>query len=171
MGKVSSQIEIPQQEDFLPLGKVLCGATASEELLNLSIKSLVETVQSADAGILYLYDERRQQLVARVSHGYHCHHVEHSLGPKEGTPGQCYALGKSLLLASAGAISEQIATLSPENLDCYIKMRQGLPPTLSMIVIPLMFKEKTFGVVLLEHYKQHRPFSEANISQAETLAS
>ena len=169
MGKVSSQIEIPRQEDFLSLGKVLCGATDLEELLSLSIKSLVETVRPADAGILYLYDERRQQLVAKASHGYQCDNIEHSLRPKEGAPGQCYALRKPLLLDSVAATREQPATLSPENLACHTKMRQGLPPTLSMIAIPLMLKEKTFGVALLEHYKQHRPFSEADISQAETL--
>lgn len=172
MGKVSSQKETLQAVGFLSLGQILSWDTDLEELLNHLIKSLVETIQPADAGILYLYDERQQQLAAKASQGYHGHHVEHSLGPKEGVPGQCYAQGKSLLFPSVATTREQTATLRPENLTCHTKMRRGLPPTLSMIAIPLVLREKRIlGVVLLEHYKQHRPFSEANISQAETLAS
>jgi len=66
---------------------------------------------------------------------------------------------------------EQTATLRPTNLDYYAKVRKGLPQTLSMITIPLMIRKKILGVILLEHYKQHRPFRDADLLELEALSS
>ena len=159
------------QNIFLPLGEVLGGTSNLEELLNLLIKSLVEAVQPTDAGIVYLYDGGCQQLVAKASYGYHCDNVKHSLCLNEGAPGRCYTRRECVLCSSVETVRAQTVSLKPENLDCHTKMRQGLPPTLSMIAIPLMLREEVFGVVLLEHYKQHRPFREADLPQVEALAS
>jgi len=159
------------RESFFSRGKILHTTSNLEELLTPLIKSLVETVPPADAGIVYLYDQSRRQLVAKASYGYHYSNLKHSLGPNEGAPGLSYAMRKSLLFSSVEAIREQTATLRPENLRCYTEMRQGLPPTLSMIAIPLTLREEFFGAVLLEHYKQHRPFRETDVPQAEALAS
>ena len=155
----------------MPPSMFLGGASNLEELLAPLIKSLVETVSPADAGIVYLYDHRRRQLVAKASYGYHCDNIEHGLSLNEGAPGQCYALRKSLLFPSVEHVRGQAATFRAENLDCHTKMRQGLSPTLSMIAIPLMLGEELFGAVLLEHYKQHRPFRETDVPQIEALAS
>jgi len=139
--------------------------------LNPLIKALVETIEPADAGILYLYDDKPRQLVAKASHGYNHDNAEHSLCLNEGAARQCYGLRKPLLLSSLEAIMEYTATLKPAKANHSIKTRQDLPPTLSMIATPLIIRKKNFGVVLLEHYKQHRPFREADIPQVEALAS
>jgi len=164
-------MRMSQEGVFLPPDIVLGRDSNLEELLTPLIKSLVETVSPADAGIVYLYDQRRRQLVAKASYGYHCDNVEHCLCLNEGAAGQCHALRRPLLFPSLGHIREQAATFRPENLDCHTKMRQGLPPTLSMIAIPLTLREELFGAVLLEHYKQHRPFRETDVPQAKALAS
>ena len=166
-----SHLKIPYEGIFLSLSEVLHTASSFERLPNLLTRLLVETIPPADAGILYLYDEGRKQLVAKTSHGYHCDNVEHSLRSKEGAPGQCYTLRKSLLFSSTETITGQMATLRPENLDYYSKMREGLPPSRSMVAIPLILGEKASGVVLLEHYKQHRRFKEADLLRLETLAN
>jgi signal transduction histidine kinase len=166
-----NNMRVLQEINFVPLSLLLDRTPSFEELLAPLIKSLVETVSPADAGIVYLYDHKCRQLVAQASYGYHCDNIEYGLSLNEGAPGQCYALRKSLLFPSIEHIRRQTATFRLENVDCHTKMRQGLPPTLSMIAIPLALREKLFGVVLLEHYKQHRPFSETDVPQAESLAS
>lgn len=157
------------EETFITLSKILGTASRLEELLPPLIRQVVETISPADAGAVYLYDKSRQQLVAEASHGYSHNDIKFSLNPKEGAAGQCYAQRKPLLFSSAEAVAEQTATLKPANLDCYIKMRQELPPVLSMIATPLVLGENIFGVISLEHYKPHRPFNEADLLQLEAV--
>lgn len=159
------------QEIFLALSKVSSVASNIEELLSNLIKLLVKTVHPADAGIVYLYDDRHQQLVTEAFYGYDRSNIKHSLRLREGAPGRCYALHKPLLFSSVEAVMEQAASFRPENLDCHAKLREGLPPTLSMVAIPLVAGEGAFGVILLEHYKKHRPFSDADLLQLKALSS
>jgi len=166
----SSHPETLHEETFLSLGKLLRGTSTFENLPSLLIKLLVETVQPADAGIMYLYDETHKQFVAQASYGYRCDNIQHSLRSREGAPGQCHSLRKPLLLSSVEEIKGQTATMRPENLHCYDRMRQGLPPALSMVAVPMALRGRTFGAILLEHYKQHLPFEETDVSQLETLS-
>lgn len=159
------------EEIFLALSKVSSVASNFEELLSLLVRLLVESVHPADAGIVYLYDDRHQQLAAEASYGYDRRNIRYSLRLREGAPGRCYALHKPLLFSSVEAVMEQAASLRPENLDCHDKLREGLPPTLSMVTIPLVAGGNISGVILLEHYKEHSPFSDADLLQLKALSS
>ena len=141
-----------------------------EELLELLIRRLVESLPSADAGIVYIYDKSHRQLVAEASYGYNHNDIKHGIRLKEGVPGQCYTQRKPLLLASVMPVIKQTAILRPANLECHHRVAQGLPPPLSLIAIPLMLRDKILGVILLEHYKkEHTPFNEADLGQLEAL--
>jgi len=154
------------------LGKTLGTDSDFESLLNYLVRELVQSLPQADAGIIYLYDKNRRLLIPKASYGYPGSSEGYSLLIGEGVPGRCFTLRKPLLLSSVEAVTEQTATLRPKSLDCHTKMRQGLPPTLSMIAIPLMLKKKIFGVILLEHYQsQYRIFTEADLLQLEALSS
>lgn len=166
-----SRVKIAEGQVLLSAQEVLSKTSNLKRALNLLMKSLVETIEPADAGILYLYDDKLQQLSAKVSHGHNRDNTEHSLCLNEGAARRCYGLRRSLLLSSVEAMMECTATLRPETTNHSTKMRQGLRPTLSMIATPLILREKNLGVVLLEHYKQHRPFRETDLPQVEALAS
>ena len=169
--KDASNTKIPSAKILLTLGKFLGADFNFEDLLDYLVRQLVQSVHPADAGTIYLYNKERRQLIAEASYGYPGSNAKWSLLPREGAPGRCYALHKSLLFSSVETVMEQTATLRPTSLACRTKMRRGLPPTLSMVAIPLMLQERVFGVVLLEHYKpQHRTFSEADLSELEALS-
>jgi signal transduction histidine kinase len=157
------------EKTFATLSKILATTSRLEELPPRLIRQVVETVYPADAGTVYLYDKMRQQLVAEASYGYPHNDIKFSLSPKEGTTGQCYAQRKPLLFPSADSVAEQTATLKPSTLDCYLKMRRKLPPTLSLIATPLVLRGDIFGVISLEHYQPHRPFNEADLLQLEAV--
>jgi len=170
--KDASNTSLPNDKIFLTLGKILGADLSLEDLLANLASQLVQGLPLADAGTVYLYNRNRRQLIAEASYGYSRNNAKCSLLPREGAPGRCYALCQSLLFPSAEAVVEQTATLRPTSLNCHNKMRQGLPPTLSMIVVPLTLQEKIFGVILLEHYQpQHRAFGEADLLQLEALGS
>jgi signal transduction histidine kinase len=155
---------------FATLSRVLATASGLDELLPLLIRQVVEATPPADAGTLYLYDKSRQQLMAEASYGYTHNDVKFGLSPSEGAVGQCYAKGKPLIFSSAELVAKQMATLKPVNSGCYLKMKQDLPPGLSMIAAPLVLGGNVFGVISLEHYQPHPPFSKADLLQLEAVA-
>jgi signal transduction histidine kinase len=143
-----------------------------DSLVDYLIKELVEGVYPADAGIIYLYDPESWQLAPRVSYGYPAGHNRCTLAAGEGIPGQCFALRKPLLLTSTKLITEYRASLKPKSLDCYNRMRQGLLPPRSCIAIPLSLEEKSFGVILLEHFRRKgRKFNQADSTELEVLSN
>jgi signal transduction histidine kinase len=154
------------------LGKALGSEYDLDSILNHLMRELVQNVKAADAGIIYLYDKNRRQLIPQVSNGYPWFNYKCRLNVGEGVPGQCLASRKPLLLTSTKAVAEYTATLRTTNLDCYSQMKQDLTPTCGMIAIPIIFREKIFGVILLEHFNTpHRKFSEADLTQLEALSS
>ena len=172
MNKATSATRQLNEKMFLALGNVLGASSDFESLLDSLIRQLVQSVNPADAGVIYLYNKKRQQLTAEASYGYPGGNVKCSLLPKEGAPGQCYTLRKSIVFPSVEAVTEQEETMRPTSLDCYTKMREGLPPTISMIAIPLKLQKRIFGVITLEHYRpQHGAFSGADLLQIEALSN
>ncbi len=167
----SSDRLIKNEAIFRALSKVSGTTSNLKTLLPRLIRLVVKNVHAADAGVMYLYDDRGRQLVAEASYGYALSNVDYSLQPGEGAAGQCLALCKSLLFPSVETVMEQAATLRPANLDYHAKVRKGLPQTLSMITIPLMARRRMLGVMLLEHYKQHRYFADTELLVLEVAGS
>ena len=116
------------------------------------VKELINSLGLADAGIIYLYDEDIRQLVPKASCGYPRFSDTCKIAVNEGLPGQCLALRQPFFLSSVDTVREYMALLKPKSLDCYNRMRQGLPPAHGCVAIPLWTKDITLGVLLLEHH-------------------
>ena len=143
-----------------------------DSLIDYLVKELVEDIYPAEAGIIYLYDQSSRHLIPKVSCGYLGGDNRCTLAVGEGVPGQSLALRKPLLLTSTNAIREGTSTLKPKSVDCYIRMRDGLPPTRSLIAIPFLLKEQSFGVIFLEHFsKERRKFNRTDCAKLEVLSN
>jgi signal transduction histidine kinase len=159
-------------KEFLSLNNIFEYYHDVDSLVDYLIKELVNNVNPADAGTIYLYDKDSRQLIPQASYGYPRNGRKYVLAVGEGVPGQCLAMRKPFLLTSTNAIREYMATMNPKSLDGYTGMRQGLPPTRSMIAVPLSLKEKVFGVILLEHFNRHRrKFNHTDSTELEVLSN
>jgi len=155
---------------FRSLSNILRIESNFEELLSNLIRLMVASIPPADAGIIYLYNDKNQTLVSEASYGHSAENVKHSLDLKEGAIGQCYSSCKSLCFSSVEAVMEQATTLKTQSLGCYSRMRRGMPPALSMVTIPVIIRNKKLGVILLEQYKRHRSFEDRDLLELEVLS-
>lgn len=163
---------VPQSDALLlALGRVLGSSLRSDEILSRLTEQLVLGMTPADSGIIYLYDRNRHRLSNEASYGYP-NNIKYSIIPREGAAGMCYAERRAMLFSSAKALKEQAATLRQTSVDCLDKMRSGLPPVISIIVSPLLFNDKVYGVIQLEHHNsQHRAFTKADLSKLKSLSN
>ncbi len=163
---------VPQSDALLlALGRVLGSSLRSDEILFRLTEQLVLGMTPADSGIIYLYDRNRHRLSNEASYGYP-NNIKYSIIPREGAAGMCYAERRAMLFSSAKALKEQAATLRQTSVDCLDKMRSGLPPVISIMVSPLLFNDKVYGVIQLEHHNsQHRVFTQADLSKLKSLSN
>ncbi len=165
-------MSVSMEDMVLALEKTFNLDSSLEEQLTQLMEKVVWGLPGADAGAIYLYNKDRRQITMEGSYGYPGKNIKCSLLPREGIPGQCYALRKPLLYTSAEAVMELEKTLRPSSLDCRARIRKGLPPTRGIMVTPLMLRERTFGVLLLEQWTDgHRAFREADLTQLEMLGN
>ena len=156
----------------LSLHKIFDCYSDVDSLIDYLVKELVEGIYPAGAGIIYLYDRSNRHLIPKVSYGYLGVDSTCVLAIGEGVPGQSLALRKPLLMTSTNEIKEGMSTLKPKSMDCYIRMRDGLPPPHSLIAVPLLLKEQSFGVIFLEHFnKEHRKFNRTDCNKLEVLSN
>jgi len=156
---------------LLSLIKKSCEYSDVDSFLSFLIRETVDFFDSADAGIIYLFDKDRKQLISRAVLGYPEKATLISLKPGEGLPGQCLALGKPLLLTSALKIERECSdTLTAKNLKYYLHLQRKLPPILSAVAAPLAFLGKSLGVIILEHHDmQTRKFNRTDLEKLEFI--
>lgn len=163
--------KMPNPDLFSKLLKLL-DTTSVEYLLHSLVKILVQDINPADAGMVFLYNTPKRQLVSQASHGYTESNETFSLSSGEGAPWKCYSSRKPLVITSTKAAAADMSTMRTSNLERFAKMRRGLPPIQSMVAIPIKHKNRTSGVILLEHSNaEETNFTEANLLQLEELSS
>jgi len=158
---------------ILELGRAFTPSSEFKGALKSIVKCLVKNIEAADAGVIYLYNEKKRCLVSEAAYGYPNDGIQLNLSSKEGPAGRCYLLAKTLLFSSPKAMEEVTSTLRPPQFKARTRLRKGLPRPLSIVVIPLKFLTKNpLGVIELEHYKkEHTNFSKADLRVLEQIGT
>jgi signal transduction histidine kinase len=165
--KTSQQIG----HSLITLGSSLDTILQSENVIYDLVKHAVLGLSSADAGVIYLYDKNHNLLRTEAAYGYP-NRIQCSLTPKEGVVGICYTERKSQIYTSEEYLQIQSETHKQTSINCLKEMRKGLPDTISIIASPLIFKNKVFGTILMEHYEpDHSTFTKSDLYGLESLSN
>ena len=139
-------------------------------LIGSLIKQAIEEILPADAGIIYICDEKSRKFVHQASYGYPLSAAGYDLAIEQRMATDCLVMQKPLLLTSAASIKKYIASMDMENMSRQSKTRQELPLITSMTAVPLILEDKASGVILLEHFNEHhRGFRQADVAQLTEL--
>jgi signal transduction histidine kinase len=160
----------PQQmAAMLVLARVLCRYHDPELVLSLALGSLLNVVDVAQTGAVFLFKPGPERLLTACALGYDHDCIHHmSLRRDEGMVGQVFASAKARLFATADAVALASAGMSSENRECLRQAVDGFAQPRSAICIPLLLSDATAGAVILETWGD-QTFSESDLEMAETL--
>lgn len=147
----------------LKLGRDLDGVLTS------SIEAAV-ALAGADAGILGLRDRHATQLAARKSYGYRPEALEMRFNPGEGAIGLSYTQRKAIFFTTPAEIESLREGLRPKNRQLYDKSREGLPPAINIVAVPLTLADQAIGALQLEHYRDQGSPTTPDLISLEILA-
>ncbi|HEX9014505.1 MAG TPA: GAF domain-containing protein [Chloroflexota bacterium] len=155
---------------LLEVSKLLTSTLDLRRLLDAVVARAGDVLELADAGVVALFDERGDRLNVRGSWGYGESIMMLSLARGEGTAGLAAVQSRPLLLDTAEAIEERRESLSVENRAWVVQATRRLGAPASMMSVPLVVKGATIGTLTVEHYRDSRVFSTADLSIASALA-
>ena len=156
---------------LLEVGRALVSLADVQSLLMLTIAKAVEGIESADAGLICLYDNTQGKLMVKAAFGYGQEVWNISANPERGgAPGMVYKTRRSRIWSSPEEVSGLIASLDTWDQQHLTRARRRLPRPTSVVCSPLMAKDRFIGCIHLEHYANPAPFSMCDLALLHSFA-
>jgi GAF domain-containing protein len=141
------------------IGAMMSSSTSIEETLNLTLDAVADIIHSDRCSILLL-DHRTNELVLRAARGV-----------------RAGAVGKLRLRSDQGVAGEVLRTGLPLNIPdtdnepLFVPSPQGYDKIRSMLVVPLVVKEKRIGVINISEINEQRQFTAEELNAIKLVAT
>ena len=153
------------------IAKISVTEHATETMLQRLLACIVETFETAEAGVLLLYDPADERLVVRAAHGYDLAKLEQiRLAPGEARCGRAFQTGQPKLYATPQSIAATTANMTSANRELVMAATVGLQEPQSAVCIPLISGETKVGVLMLENLHDANSFVRTDLPFLQTVA-
>ena len=142
-----------------------------DAMVSKLLVSLVETLETAEAGILLLYDPAEGCLKPKAAQGYDLGILRKlRIAPNESRTGKAFSTGKTELYPTPEITAAAMSTLTPANraILTAAAVRKTMPQ--SSVCIPLINSQVKIGVLLLESFRQSGSFTSGDLAFLEPIA-
>ncbi|MBN8210336.1 helix-turn-helix domain-containing protein [Bacillus sp. NTK071] len=134
------------------------------------IEEAVSAIDAADGGVLFLYDYRSNGLKVAASSGFRKKTLnEVMLKSGESMTGMAFEQEKTLHFRTSKEVANAMSTMSDQNAVLYQQSTEERP--MSTICIPIIQDSSCTGVIVLDRFKQEKPFTEEDIRLVEAISS
>jgi len=164
------------QEESLKLlmevAHTIASSVQSEEILDVIIKTALDSIDAADTGFLFLYDSNINKLLVKSAIGFRQEsYCFTRLDPGEGISGRVFEKVKPLLITDEEAVSKAMESMSKENFKHYLNSTTlGRFPR-GVISVPLCYKNEAIGVLTIDNFTHDNNFTGEDLSLLEALAN
>jgi signal transduction histidine kinase len=153
------------------IAKILVTARDQAVMLSGLLEALIDTLESADAGSLWLYDPDLRSLLVKGAHGYDERYFRRiRLAPGEAIAGKVFLSGRSELYPTREATAAAMANMSPENMASFVQSTVGLAEPLSAICVPLGRGDTRLGSLTLLNLRQPGSFTVGDLDFLQRVA-
>lgn len=155
----------------LEIAKILVTEHDLKEMLPDFLSRLIETLDSADAGSVWLIDSDGGRLAAKAAQGYALSPLQQiRLAPGEAMVGKVFQNCHGELYPTPEATAAAMADLTPRHQELFRQATAGLRRPLSAVCVPLVIGQKCLGVLALLNLRQPGGFSGADLAFLQQVA-
>lgn len=140
------------------------------EVISQVLHSAVAAIETADAGIFYLYDTATGFL--KVQHTINFTEAIYRLRirPGEIMSGKAFASGYGSIFNSADEWLEGFANVTPSNKAIFMEATSGKIPQ-SALIAPLKLQGQPIGVIALDNFSHENAFNQDDLDVLQLLAN
>ena len=156
---------------ILEIAKILVAKHDLEAMLPQMLSTLIQTMDAADAGSMWLCDPSDGQLVARGAQGYNLTALKKlRLSPGEAMAGSVLQTGQAELYATPAATMDAMSNLTPANQKAFEEATAGLNQPLSAVCVPLAAAQTAIGVLVLLNLRRPGSFNQKDLELLRRVA-
>ncbi len=146
------------------LAKVLVSADDQETMLAQFLSGLINSLDAADAGSLWLYHAPDDCLVAVSARGYDLTKLRQlRLSPGEAIAGKVFQSAQPLLCRTPGEAAAVMADLTGANQQSFVEATAGQGQVLSALGVPLFTLGARIGALVLLNLQQPGGFTDNDL--------
>lgn len=150
----TSQAKVKELTSLLELSKIISSTLDSEEILNSIIK-LVVGVIGVDRGILFLYDNKKEELYSAAGYGASRKNISGiTLKVGDSVLGRIFKLGNPVYIPRTTRNTEYVRRLGVK----------------SYIVVPMKAKDKVIGLLAVDNAVSKKTLENINMDYLSLLA-
>ncbi|MGO4886618.1 helix-turn-helix domain-containing protein [Anaerobacillus sp. MEB173] len=139
-----------------------------DEVLEKIISNALKVIPSAEAGLLFLYDQTSERLTPKAPVGFNnsIYNIKFKVG--ESITGKIFEDGKGRIFNSKKDVFEEMSkyNISTENFDY---LTSGKSPEAAMGV-PVSIEDKRIGVMIIHQWKQKKVFDNHDLQLLQGFA-
>jgi signal transduction histidine kinase len=154
------------------IAKILVAEHDLEIMLPQLLSALIQTMDAADAGSVWLYDPSDGRLSARGAQGYNATALKKlRLTPGEAMAGRVFQTGQGKLYPTPESTTAAMSNLTPANQKAFEEATAGLRQPLSAVCVPLATAQTAIGVLVLLNLRRSGSFTQRDLELLQRLAS
>ena len=157
--------------DTFEIAKILVTEHELDVMLPRFLSCLIDELEPADAGSVWLHDPVDDRLVAKGAQGYDFAPLQQiRLAPGEAMAGKAFQNRQARLYPTPEAAAEGMADLTPEHQELFRQATAGLKLPLSAVCVPLASGQTTLGALSLLSLRQPSSFEPEDMTFLEHVA-
>ncbi len=158
-------------EALSEVAKTLAVSTDPSEMLNSVMRTIGDVIETAEAGMILLWDESLSVFRAEAAFGYDLDELATvEIMEGESVSGKVFLSDEARLYATREEAGRAIADIHSSNLAAIQKAHGKDELPACMLAAVLKVGERRYGVLHIESYRDPAKFSERDISFIQTVA-
>lgn len=157
---------------LMEVAHTIVSSVQSEEILEVIITTALKSIEAADTGFLFLYDDNQKKLLVKSAIGFRRESYRYTrLDPGEGISGKVFQSAEPVLITGSDDISRAMNNMSADNFRHYLDSAiLGTFPK-GVISVPLRYKGEVIGVLTIDNFTHDKNFTADDLSLLEALAN
>jgi signal transduction histidine kinase len=170
-----TDLPAPSQDQRLlaifELAKILVAEDQQEPMLARFLAGLIDRLEPADVGSLWLYDAAQDRLVSVSAQGYDLGILDQMrLAPGEAIAGKVFHSGEPILCATPAETAAVMADLTEANRLLFVQATAGMGEALSALGVPLLTAGSPLGVLVFLNLQHSGGFTNDDLFFLQRVA-
>ena len=162
--------QIRKLNTLVDVARNLTSCRSTSVVINKVLTSAMIAIETADAGIFYLYDEAAGMLKVQTAVGFTDQVYALQMKPGESMSGRAFATGQAAFYNNQTEIVQVMGGQSRDNLSAMSKATSGQTFPKSALIAPLKLTGQPIGVIVLDSFTREDAFVASDLNLLQSLA-
>lgn len=169
--------QLKSRDLLLHTAKTLASPLRLKDVLKQILDNTLEVIEAADAGSIYLFDDKQNSLIPMVTGGFNWKYIKKiRFNPNESLTGLTFSRREPMIFHKTDDVYKGMATMSKPNRDYFDlavpKVSQGVgAKSRSAMGCPFIIEGKCLGVITINNFLTEARFYKDDLNLLEAICN